>query len=301
MNRSPLLIPANLRTPILNWFGADGQAWLAALPEIVHRLAQEWRLAIGAPFAGGSASLVLEVAREDGTEAVLKVPLLDDESRSEPDALRHYAGHGAVRLHAVDRCSGAMLLERVRPGTSLALHPDPDAALDIACRLLRRLWRPPKTPHPFQTVRDLAMTWAQELPARHRHHGCPFAQDLIIEAAALAGTLAQAEGPLVVVNRDAHLSNILASEREGWLLIDPKPLVGDPSFDAGYLLLDRLGLNPTAVIADRLIGALALGLGVEQSSVRAWAFVRAVDNALWALDIRTSPAADLARAAALKP
>jgi streptomycin 6-kinase len=87
----------------------------------------------------------------------------------------------------------------------------------------------------------------------------PFPSPLIDNAVALASTLAHADGSQVVVNRDAHLGNILASEREGWLLIDPKPLVGDGSFDAGYLLLDRLGQASTSTATDRLVGQLASG------------------------------------------
>jgi len=190
-------------------------------------------------------------------------------------------------------------LERVRPGTSLAMHPNLDEAMEIACRLLRRLWHPPKAAHPFQTVCDLATKWATEIPTRHNQHGYPFPNGLINQVAELAGALAHADGNPVVVNRDAHFGNILASEREGWLLIDPKPLVGDRSFDAGYLLLDRLGHTPTPTAADELVGKLARGLGVDQRRVRSWAILRAVENALSALDVRASPAADLAKAAVL--
>ena len=299
MSRSQLLIPSDVRRTVLDWFGADGEGWLASLPDIVGRLTQEWRLVVGTPFAGASASLVLEVTRDDGTSAVLKVPFLDEESRTEPDALRHYDGVGAVQLYDMDRHSGAMLLERVRPGTSLAMHPNPDEAMEIAYRLLRRLWHAPKATHPFQTVCDLAMKWATEIPTRHNQHGYPFPNDLINQAAELAGALAHADGNPVVVNRDAHFGNVLASEREGWLVIDPKPLVGDRSFDAGYMLLDRLGHIPTRTAADELVGKLARGLGVDQRSVRSWAILRAVENALWALDVRASPAADLAKAAVL--
>jgi hypothetical protein len=40
-------------------------------------------------------------------------------------------------------------------------------------------------------------------------------------------------------------------------------------------------------------------LEVDATRVRGWAILRAVDNALWALDVRASPAADLAKAAVL--
>jgi hypothetical protein len=42
---------------------------------------------------------------------------------------------------------------------------------------------------------------------------------------------AEDERPLCS-STDAHLRNVLAAEGEPWLLIDCKPLVGPPAFDA---------------------------------------------------------------------
>ncbi len=36
---------------------------------------------------------------------------------------------------------------------------------------------------------------------------------------------------------DLHAENVLAAEREPWLVIDPKPFVGDPTYDALQHLL----------------------------------------------------------------
>jgi streptomycin 6-kinase len=58
------------------------------------------------------------------------------------------------------------------------------------------------------------------------------------EAISIVCRLAREE---VIVNWDLHLQNVLSAEREPWLLIDPKPLVGDPAFDAGHLQMDPWG------------------------------------------------------------
>lgn len=294
-----LAIPPDLRQIVGQWAGAEGEAWIDALPEITGRLAQEWRLELGAPLAGGSMSLVLAALQEDGVPAVLKVPFLDDENRREADALKHYGGVGAVRLYANDPETGAMLLERVTPGTPLADHPDSNQAVAIACRVLRRLWHPPKPNHRFSLVRDLALDWVDRIPASHRRHGSPFPPRLVEQAAILARELADGSDTPVVVNRDAHLGNILAAEREPWLLIDPKPLVGDGAFDAGYLLLDRLGDAPTPARAAKLVERIAEGLDAEPGRIQGWGLLRAVENALWTLDVHSSPEADLAKATAL--
>lgn len=290
-------IPAALRQTITAWFGDDGSTWLDCLPSTVERLATEWRLAVGAPLAGGSASLVLDVSCEDGTPAVLKVPFPDDENCREADALRHYAGSGAVMLYAYDRQNGALLLERLIPGAGLTAHPDQGERLAIACKVIRRLWRPPPPAHQFRSVGDLATEWAASFPESHARHGRPFPPRLIEAAAELARTLARSQGEELVVNRDAHAGNILSASREPWLLIDPKPLVGEGAFDGGYLLLDQLGAEPTSKLAGELVEKIADGLGVRSARVRAWAFLRAVENALWSLDVNASAEADLAKAA----
>lgn len=285
MNPLSPVIPSNVRRNVATWFGAAGHSWLETVPQIVCRLVDEWRLAIHSPLEGGSASLVLTVTQQDSTPAVLKIPFLDDENRHEADALRHYGGVGAVQLYQSDRQSGALLLERLLPGTGLDMLPDPDRAISIATQLLRRLWRPPSPGHPFRHVRDLALEWADELPAKNDRYGSPLPYRLVQEAAALARNLARSEGDDVVVNRDAHLANILSAEREPWLLIDPKPLVGDRSFDGGYLLLDRLEQAPTSRAVDIMLRKLAEGLGVDRERLRSWALLRAIENALWALDV----------------
>jgi streptomycin 6-kinase len=297
--RPSVPIPAALRQTVVAWFGAAGQAWLDSLPSTVERLARDWRLRLGPLLAGGSASLVLAVTRHDGTAAVLKVPLPDDENRHEADALRHYGGVGAVLLYGHDPASGALLLERLMPGASLAAHADQTELLAIACRVIRRLWRPPGPAHPFGSVRALAIEWAETFAAWHARHGRPFPPRVIGRAEELARAMTRADEDEVVVNRDAHAGNILSARREPWLLIDPKPLVGEPAFDAGYLLLDRLGAAPDVARAGQLVETIADALCVRPARVRAWAFLRAVENTLWCLDIGASPQIDLAKAIAL--
>ena len=65
--------------------------------------------------------------------------------------------------------------------------------------------------------------------------------------------------------------------REPWLLIDPKPVVGDPAFDGAFLLLRNLD----APVPD-LVERLAQGLAVDADRLRGWALLRAVDNIRWA-------------------
>ena len=42
----------------------------------------------------------------------------------------------------------------------------------------------------------------------------------------------------VLLCTDLHASNVLSGERRPWLLIDPKPYVGDPHYDVSQHLLN---------------------------------------------------------------
>ncbi len=134
-------------------------------------------------------------------------------------------------------------------------------------------------------MRDLVLGWAEELPAEFERCGQPFELALVEEAVALCRDLADPAEPAVLANRDFHLRNVLAAQREPWLAIDPKPLAGERAFDTGHLLRtllpDRLG----PADAHRLVGLLAAELDLEPERVRAWAFLRSVDDALWMLTV----------------
>jgi streptomycin 6-kinase len=242
---------------------------------------------------------VLAATRADGSPALLKVPVRDEENRHEAAALRAYAGDGAALLYAADPATGALLMERLEPGTPLMDDPDRDLAIDVACGLLRRLRRPVPAGHPFHPVPALVRRWANTLPAGQARHGDPVPAPVMDRVTAALQSLLAPEGPELLVNRDAHLLNVLAAEREPWLLIDPKPLVGEPAFDGGWLLIDVLLAGVTREHARRLAARIGDGLGVDGDRVRAWALVRAAENTFGELDDGCDPSVSLALVDAL--
>lgn len=259
----------------------DGGAGEAAL-------AAAWGLAVGESLTGGNTgAMVRAVARVDGSAAVLKIPVIDDENRREPDALRRYDGDGAVRLLEHDPATGAMLLERLVPGTPLSDLADRDAAIGVVCALLRRLRRPVAPRDPFPRMTELLEAWRRAV-----RHDPP--------AAEAAAWLAATGQDRLLVNRDGHLGNVLAAAREPWLLIDPKPVAGEAAFEGGHLVLDLLPDEPTLPDAAATVARVAAGLGVAPERVAAHALVRAAENAVWAQSRGDDPGPDLARADVLR-
>ena len=146
-----LPVPASLARTVLAVHGEAGRHWLARLPERLDDARVRWGLTLEAPFDGLTHHWVAPATRRDGTPVVLKLGVPGSEDLvAGAAALRLYAGAGAVRL--LDAAHGALLLERLEPGTPLAEVEDDDAASRVGGGLMRRLRRPAPPTHPFPTL-----------------------------------------------------------------------------------------------------------------------------------------------------
>jgi streptomycin 6-kinase len=252
-----------------------GAEWLERLPRLAGECAEQWELELGRPFAHGNVSLSLAARRADGTPAVLKLNFPERETEHEADVLALWDGRGAVLLLAGDRERGALLLERARPGDPLWEVVDDEEATAIAGSVLRRIWREPPTKHPFRVVADEAEAWMSQLRRDWEGLGRPFEERLVEAGEEAARHLSGTQSDLVVCHQDFQGSNVLRAEREPWLAIDPKPIVGEPAFDVASLLRDRRWDTRADVIRRRL-DLLHAELGLDRERMRGWGIVHAL-------------------------
>lgn len=250
---------------------AERLDWLNRLPDILCDLQQRWSLKLGDPFDGneGSCAWVAPVTLEDQTTAILKLGVPHMEGEHEIDGLRFWAGNPTVRLLDADDDLGAMLLERCEPGTALRALPEADQDVVIAS-LLRRLWCRLPAMHRFRPLATMTTYWSSEISAKSDHWRDP---GLVREGLDLFSKLPKTAPAEVLLATDLHAGNVLRAEREPWLVIDPKPFVGDPAYDATQHLLncyDRLRSDP-----DGTIRHFADLLELDHERVRLWTFARA--------------------------
>jgi streptomycin 6-kinase len=262
----------------LSWWRerAGGASWLESLPRLAAECAEQWSLDLGEPFGRGNVSLTMPVTLAGGTPAVLKLNFPEQESAHEAEALAHWRGEGAVRLLEVDRERSALLVERAVPGTSLWELEDDDEATRIAASVLRRLWRhQPPGEHPFRVLADEAERWTAQLRSDWAALGRPFERGLVEAADAAARELSRSQSKLVLCHQDFQGSNVLRAQREPWLAIDPKPIIGERAFDVASLLRDRRWSIRGDVIRRRL-DLLSSELELERERMRGWGIVHAL-------------------------
>jgi len=77
-----------------------------------------------------------------------------------------------------------------------------------------------------------------------------------------------------LANQDLHGGNIVRAEREPWLVIDPKPLVGEQALNGVGLLRNAAWNGGTDAVRDWL--DLLAGLGLDRGRVRAWGVAHAL-------------------------
>ncbi|MGQ0838239.1 aminoglycoside phosphotransferase family protein [Actinokineospora sp.] len=283
-----LIVPAEFAADLADREGDAGRRWVDGLPDLAARCLDRWTLTPDGPPLHGHVAVVLPVRRADGTPAMLKLPWPHEEGAHEALTLSLWDGDGAVRLLAHEPADWAMLLERLDPHHSLLDAPI-EQAIEVVARLFRRLDRP--APPGMRTVRDVAARWCHELPHDNAEQGHPVPGDLMAQAVAYCAELwPPADSRLV--NEDPHYANVLRGEREPWLVIDPKPIAGEPEFGLVPLLWNRFAETDPAARLDALVAAA----GLDADRARRWAFVRAVDFWLWSDGDPAGPA--IARALA---
>jgi streptomycin 6-kinase len=245
--------------------------WLERLPAQLNRVAARWAVTVGAPYQpGGQCAWVAPARNAAGDELVLKLGWRHDESEQEADGLRAWNGNGTVLVYATDAwddCS-ALLLERCRPGTLLgSTAPEPEQDLVIA-GLLKRLWDAPADGSRFRPLQSMCDAWAESFVL----------SPAIDPGLARAGidlfrALPRSAERHVLLATDMHAANVLAAEREPWLMVDPKPYFGDPAYDVIQHMLncERLASDPHG-LARRLAELLEL----DPERVEQWLFARCV-------------------------
>jgi streptomycin 6-kinase len=277
-------LPSDFTRNIHNAFPGQGEQWLANLPSLLDEAACKWDLTLGEPLLL-SYNYVCAAKRADGTDVVLKIGVPHREFTSELTALRHFNGDGAVRLLEADDKKCMFVMERLKPGEMLASLKDDEKRTEIASDVMLKIWRTAPQGLPLIQLSD----WFGELSKLRPRYGGgtgPFPKKLVERVESLLPELFATSRQNCLIHGDFHHFNILSSER-GWLIIDPKGVIGPSEYECGPLLLNPIPDLPykpeAARLTERRIAILSERLGFSRERIRDWGICHALLSAWWDL------------------
>ncbi len=289
----------------------DGETWLSNLPALLAEISKEWNLTLEAPTWSLSFNYVAPAILDDGTPAVLKLGVPNSERTAEIETLKLWDGRGCARLLKSDIPRGAMLIEKISPGTMLSELQGDDQATKVAAEVFQAVRFSPNPDNggpdrdkasfgsPLLGLGELPTVagWASELANLRPAFGggCgPFPRELVEIAEGLYAELLVSQGPPVLLHGDLHHFNILfAGEQRGWLAIDPHGVLGEAEYECGALLrnhdLDQRSREEIKKLTARRIAILAERLGFEKERVIGWGLAQAILSAWWDWHPEVSP------------
>jgi streptomycin 6-kinase len=275
------------RQRIVGTHGQDGDQWLRRLPSILEILSRRWSLTLRPPFENLSYSYVSPAIGENGSEFVLKIGVPNKELITEIETLRLINGKGAVQLFEADPEMGAMLLEVLRPGKTLFDLDEDELATSIAAQVMTELWRPVPEEHVFPRVSDWEKGF-QRMRVEFDGGTGPFPKSLIELAEEMYDKLLGSASEDVLLHGDLHHWNILSAEREPWLAIDPKGVIGESAYEVGAWLRNPFPHilqfeNPKAIVVRR-VKQFREALGFDEERLLRWGFAQAVLAGWWSFE-----------------
>jgi streptomycin 6-kinase len=286
-----LNLPQEFIHTIENGYGEKGKRFIASLPALVEEASLRWEVANVQPVSNLSYNLVAFANRGDD-KVVLKIGVPNRELTSEMFTLKLFRGKGACLLIDCDEEKGFLLLERLQPGKMLSTLQDDEEATHIAAEVMQKIWR--SLEHVSVVDKFIQLSdWfdgLKRLRAMFQGGTGPLNETLVDRVEqSVRDFFSEYQNP-VLMHGDFHHFNILSSER-GWLVIDPKGVIGPAGYEVGPLLMnpwsDLLNGRNYQGITKRRIDILHERLGFERERIREWGLAHAVLSAWWGIEDNT--------------
>lgn len=246
-----------------------------------------------------TASSAIAFGERNRRPVVLKIVKVPCDEWNAGAVVAAFEGHGVVRV--LEHIPGAMLLERVLPGTNLAdiVHAGRDEdATGILGDVIATM-----SPHEPLTNCPTAELWGRAFGNYRATSDTQALVGLVSAAEAMYFELCATQRETRLLHGDLQHYNIILDERRGWLAIDPKGIIAEPEFELGSLLRNPHGmpeLYSTPGIVVRRLTQLCSRLALDYDRALRWAFALSVLSVIWSVEDHGSvtdadPALHLAR------
>jgi streptomycin 6-kinase len=274
-------LPETFRKNMLAMPHFDGAEWIKKLPELIAKIEKKWSIRVGKHYPNLTFNYVASCKRKDGSEAVLKIAFPENKTEiiDEGRVLKFFNGDGLVRLYLIDEELEFLILEKVEPGRSLkeVFANKKELAVPVAINLLKKIHRPEAKTDNFPHLNK----WFDDFDNKcKRFNVVKFerASKMLIE-------LNSDKKKWTLLHGDFHHDNILESNRDGFLAIDPSGIVGNVGYEiAVYLNNHAAWLGGDSSIAGKLSEILRLfsnAFDISERELTKWAYAQQVLSAWW--------------------
>jgi streptomycin 6-kinase len=168
----------------------------------------------------------------------------------------------------------------------LATLKDDKEATHIAANVIQKIWRPAPKDNVFIKLSDW-FNGLKKLRAMFQGGTGPLHEKLVERVEHSAREFLIENHQPVLMHGDFHHFNILSSER-GWLVIDPKGVIGPAAYEVGPFLMNPWGDLLSGTNYRRMtqgrIDILHERLGFERERIREWGLAHAILSAWWGIE-----------------
>jgi streptomycin 6-kinase len=253
----------------------------ATTAERVDERVRAWEVAVESTLE--TESSVVAFGTRGGEPVVLKVVRREGDEWRSGEVVEAFGGRGMVRVY--EHVPGAVLLERLHPGTQLAdmaLAGDDDRATGILAEVIGRMSSPDSGLYPFASVEDWGKAFDGYLASGDRQ----LPRDLVEHAWRVYADLCASQRETRLLHGDLQHYNVLFDSVRGWVAIDPKGVVGEVEYEVGALLR-----NPgeperyaSRAMVERRVRCYEARLKLDAGRMVAWGFAQAVLSVIWGVE-----------------
>jgi streptomycin 6-kinase len=258
--------------------------------ELFQRLSEhatKWNVAVDKSLE--TESSLIAFGRQNNQPVVLKIIKQPGDEWNCGTILEAFNGNGFVR--AYEHAPGAVLMERLMPGGSLAdlsLNGRDAEAFEILADVLARMFSVEVSNlhanlTQFPTVADWAKAFDRYVASSDRQIPKTLVQagrDVFLE-------LCASQQQPRLLHGDLHHYNVLFDSDRSWLAIDPKGVFGELEYEVGAVMrnpAESLPLFLSSSAIERRLEQLATRLSLNYERALRWTFAQAVLSAIWSVE-----------------
>lgn len=236
-----------------------------------------------------SVNCIFTCASKQYGACVLKIGKNAKETENEHRILREYNGRNFCRVYEADAANGALLIERILPGTQLRAEPDLDRRLAIFHQVSRGLHIEPADSTAYPTY----MGWVGRITDYMRHRDDYMAlSEKMAEAEQVCRRLWRDYPNRLLLHGDLHHDNILLGGDARYHIIDPKGVIGDSVFDIPRFILNEFDDEPDERFKQKYVHitkTLAAKFNISEYDIRCLTYVEMYMANCWNVEGAEAP------------